>query len=338
MPLGPLGFPAQATQARLASLTAELRERSETAQREMVTGRHADTAAALHGQVGEVLRIEKSLADLEQYSQTIGLAEARTSSTQTALGHLDRLTNDLAGQAQIALQNGTSDGLETMSEQARQALESAVGALNTRFGGRALFGGDGGQTAALADADTILAGSAAVLTAAPSGGTGYADLATAFNSPGALFETSFYLGGTGDAPEAEIAPGERVAYHARADEQPVRDLLRNLAALAAAYDPSNALGDAERRAIAEQGLDGLRETVQPMTAVAARIGSAEARIATIKARNTATEASLTLSLDSLTGREDFEAATRLKSIEGQLETLFLTTARFSDLSLANFLR
>lgn len=70
----------------------------------------------------------------------------------------------------------------------------------------------------------------------------------------------------------------------------------------------------------------------------ASLGSAQARIEQARVRSQAEEARVTEAYNALTGRDELESAARMQAIEGQLETLFLTTARFSRLSLANFLR
>jgi flagellar hook-associated protein 3 FlgL len=115
-------------------------------------------------------------------------------------------------------------------------------------------------------------------------------------------------------------------------------VLRSLATLGAAYDTANTLTEEQRDGLARRALDDLRNTPDPLNRIRARIGSAEARIETVKASHVANEAALTLGYNALAGRDTLEAASLLQETEGQLEILFLTTARMSSLSLANFLR
>ena len=68
-----------------------------------------------------------------------------------------------------------------------------------------------------------------------------------------------------------------------------------------------------------------------------RLGAAEARIATVKARNIAEDSSLAIQFNELAGVDRYEAGLRLSDIEAQLETAFYTTARLSRLSLTNYL-
>lgn len=334
----PIGFPPQRSQAILASLLDQLRARGDTARQEAVTGRRADPVKALGGRIAEPIGIARDLADIREYRQAIALAETRSQGTQAVLATLQTLADDLSNQAQLALQNDTANSLAVMSATARDFLGAAVSALNTAIGGRSLFAGDAGDARAIAPAETVLAESVAVLEAAPGGAAGMSDLRTAFDTPGGLFETVIYGGGSGDAPRAEIARGERVALSARADEPPMRDMLRGLAALAAAYDPTVALAEDDRRAIALEAVGDLRNLVDPLNRIVARVGAAEGRMETVKAGHVAAETALTRAFNEFAGADALTAATELRAVEGQLETLFLTTARMSALSLANFLR
>lgn len=334
----PIGFPAQRNQARFLSMMQALRARGETTRTEAVTGRLEDPAKARRGAVADLLGVERALADLEQSQQIIALAQGRSTVAQASFDALRTTADELMTQTQINLQGGNESLRGIIAGLAEEALGAAVGRLNVSFAGRAVFAGDAGDGAALAPAADFIAEATAILEAAPTAGAGMADLELAFDTPGGVFETALYQGGTGDAPEVDLGQGERVAYHARADEQPFRDLLRNIAALAAAFDESNTIPDDAREGIAERALEGLRNTTAPLNAISARIGTAEQRIEAVRTRNIATETVLATSYNDLAGRDTLEAAVEMQSIEGQLETLFLTTARFSQLSLANFIR
>jgi flagellar hook-associated protein 3 FlgL len=331
------GFPPQPRSDLMARMIADLRARADTARQEAVTGRLADPAGSRGGRIADALGIERMLATTAQYREIIDLAATRAGITQSSLAALRDIAVDLQSRGQAALDTPLAAARQAVSAEARAALGAAVSALNASFAGRSLFAGDGGP-GAVASAGVVFSAALAVLEAAPTGGAAYADLAVAFTAPGALFDTTLYTGGTGDAPAAEVAPGERLALSARADELPVRRLLRDLAALAAAFDPGNAIAADARDEIARNAIDGLRNDIEGLTAISARIGTGEARMAEAKAGHAAAETSLTLSLNKLTGRDQAEAAIALRTLESQLETSFIATARLSNLSLANFLR
>lgn len=337
MPQPAYGFPAQPRQDMLRRLTADLRRDADTARQEAVTGRLADPARARGGRVSELAGIERALATLAQHGEILDLAESRAAVIQGSLDALRNLAVDLHadGTTALAANGGVVSG--TVSAAARQALGAAVSALNASSAGRGLFSGDAGG-GAIASADAVFAASLAALEAGPTSGAGYANLTVEFTAAGGLFDTAFYTGGRGDAPASEIAEGERIAFAPRANAAPFRTLLRDLAALAAAFDPASAIAEDERRGLAERAVDGLRNVVGDLAALSGRTGIAEERMAVVRARHNASSAALTRAYNALAGRDQFEAAAELTELEAQLETAYLTTARLSNLSLAAFLR
>jgi len=338
MTLSPIGFPAQPRHDLLSRLISQLRGRADTARQEAVTGLLVDPAAARGGKVSELLGLEQSLAEIAQYREIIGLAEARASVIQGTLDSLRELSVEFQVSGQTTLDANVGAARETTSAAIRQALGVAISALNVSFGGRSLFGGDAGTTRAVAPLEVIMSGSVAVLEAGPTAGAAYAALSTEFSAAGGLFETTFYTGGSGDVPATEVARGERLDFAPRADEAPIRALLRDLATLSAAFDPGNAIAADERRGLAELAIAGMRNNVDALAGMAGRVGVAEERMTDVQARHQAAQAVLNLAYLKLAGRDQFEAATELTQLETQLQTTYLATVRLASLSLANFMR
>jgi flagellar hook-associated protein 3 FlgL len=338
MTSSPIGFPAQPRHDLMGRLIADLRRRSDTAREETVTGLRADPARALNGKVAEMLGFRQSLDEIAQYREIIGLAESRAAAIQGSLESLRRFAVDMHVHGQTALDSGLRTTGEAVSASARQALGAAIAALNVSFGGRHLFSGDAGDGPAMVPLEVMMSASVAILQAGPTGGAAYANLAVEFTLSGGLYDTAFYTGGDGDAPETEIDRGERLGFAPRADAAPVRKLLRDLAALATAYDRSNTIPEEEREAVAAHAIAGLRGNVEALAGMAAQVGVAEERMDAVKTRHNAADAALTLAFNKLAGRDQFEAAAELTALEAQLETTYLATARLASLSLANFLR
>ena len=330
------GFPAQPRQASMTSIIADLRRRADDERVAAVTGRFADVTSEVDGRVNELMQIEKSISDLQTYGEAIALSETRAGVMQQALGAIGAVGQSLADTTSVLLTNATDQDLENVSIQARGEIGTIVAALNADLGGRSLFGGDDSASPALADADTIFTGSVPFLEGATGPGAAYAALEAEFVNPGGLFDTTFYQGGAGNAPLTEVAPGERVDYGVKADEDPMRRVILNVVVLAAAFDKSNGIVPDQRRDLIARASDELRTSLSQLTSVEARLGAAEARIANVKARNIATEASLSISFNEIASADTFTAALNLSELENQLEVAFATTSRLANLSLANF--
>ena len=331
------GFPPQPRNHNMSLLISSLRGRSDQARVESVTGRFSDVTATQGGRVDELMQIEKAISDISDYSEAIILAEARGTTIQGSLAQISDIGQRLADTTDLLRTNGTVQNFEVVSAQAREEFGSIVSALNAQFAGRSLFAGDGGNGAALLDDTSIQTLGVPFLEGATSASVAYSTLISQFTGAGLTFDTSVYLGGAGAAPAAEVAPGERVDYHAKADETPLRTVLANVVALGAAFDLTNAIPGGQRKQIAELASEGLRSDISQIIGMRGRIGAAEERIANLKARNTATEASLTITFNNIAGADQLNAAIELTELERQLETAFATTARMSNLSLVNFL-
>lgn len=331
------GFPAQPRNASLGRIIADLRSRGDTARVAAVTGRFADVTEVRKGRVNELMQLQKSINDLTEYSEAIALAETRADTMQSSLSAISDVSQTLSDTVATLLTNGTDANFRNVSIQARQDLAGIVANLNADFAGRTLFAGDDAGTSAIVDADSIYSASVPVLEGQPTAGTAYAALRTEFMGAGGLFDTTFYIGGAGDTPLTEVAPGERINYTVKADEDPMREVLLNVTVMSAAYDMTNAIPLSERRALIETASEGLRNAIAQVVSVKSRLGSAEGRIASIKARNIASEAAFTLQYNDLAAADTYEAALALNEIDGQLEVAFSTTARISNLSLINYI-
>ncbi|MEM0990076.1 MAG: flagellin [Pseudomonadota bacterium] len=330
------GFPAQYRQATLSRIISDLKDRSDDARVETVTERFADVTGALDGRVNELFQIEKSLTDLRAYGEVIAISESRSRVMQEALDNVQSASQNLTDTSDVLRTNGTTRDLQTLSNQARGELDTIVSQLNISFGGRTLFAGDEAGAAATVPAEQFLTDSTPFLEGAATAAGAYANLQAEFGVTGGLFANTFYLGGDGNAPRAEVAPGEVVDYTVRANEDPIRNVLFNVVVLASAYDLTNNIPADQRRELVEFASDGLRNAVSDTITVQARLGAAEARIATVKARNIASDASLTIAFNDLAGADAYDAAVELTQLEAQLEVAFATTSRLASLSLASF--
>ncbi len=91
-------------------------------------------------------------------------------------------------------------------------------------------------------------------------------------------------------------------------------------------------------ALARFAATALMETATARSDVAARIGSAEQKIAEATSRNSAEQLALKIARSDILGVDPFEATSALTDAQNKLEALYSVTARLSRLSLVDFLR
>lgn len=328
------GFPTLLQYSRLNSSIADIKQRSEQTRVELVTGRIADLNSELAGSIGDAQLLRKAIDDIANTQTAITRALGRAQASQLSLARASDGATELGANLLDAVNRRDENAISISGTQARLQLDAAITAFNQRYEGRALFSGDAVQTNPLADAETLLADVSAIFAGAADAAQLEADLDAYFNTPGGGFETNIYQGGAGLAARTEVSNGELVDYSAKADEQPVRDLLRNLSALIVAEGSS---GFADRDAALSTAATGLIEAGNAIAEVRSRIGAAEERMVLAQTRLDAEHTALGETYNERTARDPYEAATLLQQLESQLQASYLLTSRISRLTLANYI-
>lgn len=322
--------------AMLRRQTADLKAALGTQLSEVTTGRPADLARHLGGDLSALAGLDATLARLRAYGSATAEAALVAATAQAALGAIGDGAASLAPQLLGAATGGTATGVDVLAADARQRFDAAVAALNTRVGDRALFAGRATDGPALVPAGTILA----ALEGAVAGAAGPAAIEAAarawFDDP-AGFAATAYRGGDPLAP-LPVAEGETVAIDVTAADPALRDTLRGLA-MAALLDRGALAGQLAARAdLMRRAGETLAAGSAPRSELAARLGLAEARIEGARTRNAAETTALGIARTDLSTVDPYEAATRLEDTRQRLEAIYTLTARLSRLSLTEYLR
>lgn len=304
---------------------------------EVSTGRVTDVARRLSGNLQPLADIERALVLAEAHGNAARLAGTDAAVMQTAL---ERFQADAQGLAERALFSTPAAGAvqpDMIATEARAALASMIGALNSASAGRALFAGDRVDRAPLVSADTLLADLRAALAGTSDRASLEAALDTFFDTPGGGFATNSYRGGTSNATGYALGAGETVTLRIQADDPALRAQIKQTA-MAALLDESTLPIDAgERRALARDIGERLFSGQGGIIGLRAELGSAEARISQAESRIAAEKTSLGIARNDLVAADIFGSATALEAVQFQLETLYTITARTARLNLAAFL-
>jgi flagellar hook-associated protein 3 FlgL len=319
----------------LARQSADLRGQVQRASNEVATGRHADIALVLRGDVAPVLAIDASLSRLAAFKTTTTDAAFQASAQQTTLSGLSSLAAGITTTLLGARDFPTPAQVNTVAADARARLESVVGLLNTQASGRSVFAGVATDTAPLGRPDDLLAALEAAAAGATTAGGVAAAVVNWFADP--LGYGTFYQGGDPLSP-APIAQGEIADLSTTALDPTIRDTLAGFA-MAALIDRGMLAGNTEERArLAQSAGQMLLTSEDGRIGLAAKIGTVEAQIESARTRNAAEETALGILRAEIGSADPYEAATRLETARAQLESLYLVTARVSRLSLVDFLR
>lgn len=304
---------------------------------ELATGQVSDVKSVLAGNIGYLTDIENDLATLEGYRIATTEAAQFSQAVQTALDRVGTSAGNLGTTLVTMSPSAVGPILNQFSSQAMSELETIVSALNTKTGGRALFSGTATDQKAIVGADTILTG----LRGAIAGLTNAQDIIDAadqwFDDP-AGFEAAAYSGGSNEMSPFRLAKGEEVQLSVKASDQILRDTLKHVALAAIAGEATGGTDTEAHRTILEDSGRKLFNAQGELTAVQAKVGTAEARIETLATRNASEENALLIAKGALIQVDPYEAATELEAVQFQLQSLYAVTARMSDMSFLNFIR
>lgn len=333
----PTTFGDMSRTLRLGRQNARLKTAIATLSHEMTTGQARDKLHHLNGNLSRLAAMEQSLAlaaNTKTLAQTTAtflatqqsiVAELANATGQISLDaqHLELATNAAASERVIA---GLSD-----------AFSDAVRMLNTSVGDRSLFAGTRGDGPALADPDVILDALMAEIPA-PADPATLPALIAAWFAPGAGFDSHGYLGGPPVPAPIGLGQGVEISLTVTAQESAIRKTLGALATGAVLGRGISGIDAAAERAIVLQIALPLNAASQGLVDLSARLGVVETRAAIAASRAEAERTGLSIALTELLAVDPYDAASKLEQAMGQLDMIYLITARLSRLSLADYLR
>lgn len=318
--------------------TTALQQQMGQLTREISSGQVADISAHLSGRFTALSDVEHQLTLQDGYRLATQQAGTDAAAMQAALEQIQTGTSDLANAALTSASNATGGvALSTVAKQAQNLLDSSVSALNTQVGGRSLFAGTEVTGPAVASPADILDG----LRTALAGASSVAEVMTRadafFDSPTGPFRQTLYQGSdTGPSPY-RLGQGESVTLDLRADDPALRAQIKDTALAALVSDPALALGAADRAALLNSAGTALRTAQDGMTGLRAKLGTTEGRIEKTATRIGAEVTSLGLARNALVSADPYEASSRLKEVQFQLDAVLTLTARSTRLNLLNAL-
>ncbi|WP_323804089.1 flagellin [Sulfitobacter litoralis] len=326
---------------------------------EVATGKKADIYADLGPRAASVMKLHGREANTQTF---ITSNKVLGSKLDAMLASVDAARTQVQSVLESALVNATRDnnGAEVLQMQARAALESLVSTMNTSYNGENLFSGLESNKTALTrwPEDSAETGRSPQSVMEEIFGSGPTDPASAqaiadqidavFQSQDAdasrNFQGTFYQA----SPEADAAgnetkqlsawvnTGQEVVYGVRANEQSFRDAYKGLAMLAVS-DVSQ-MDDAAYSTWMSEVVDSLSASQEGMLDISARIGFNQQIVEKTQMQLNDLSLVQRTQISNYESVDPYEAATRMNSLETQLQASYQVTSRLSSLSILNYLR
>lgn len=324
------------THTFLRNRNAELKLDLATLSQEVSTGKKSNLTAELGGDFSYLADIENNLNRIN--SQIVATNETKlfALSTQDSLSRIQEGTQTMRDNILSTSTTMTATDAERFAKDADQQLESAISALNGWAGGRSLFAGTATGTSPLNSADALMT----ELRSETAGLTTATDIIQAvkdwFADPTG-FDTAMYNGSTTNISPVEIGDGETVQLSLRADDPSLKHSLQSFAILALVDEPTLALSDDAKVEMTRASMAELADSTNHLIGAQADVGFMEAQLERVSTRNQASKTSLSLAFNDIVLADQYEASSKLKSTETQLEILYTVTSRSAQLSLVKFL-
>lgn len=302
---------------------------------ELTTGLASDRAAHLSGNLSPLAGIEASVARLSGFHNVTSDMGLTAGVMQTVLSTIGDNASAVSGRLLSAASSFSPDQVAAVAQESVSRLDTAMNALNTRYGDRTVFAGVALNQPAVISSTELLD----LLQGVVAGATGPQDVETLvsdwFNDP-AGFATQAYRGGR-PLEGVLVAPGETAQLDVTALDP---ELLETLSAMALpalitrGVLAGQTIGQAD---LAKRAGERLLEGATGRAQLAARLGTTEAQLDGAATRNASEASALEIARVDLIGVDSFETATRLEATQTQLETLYALTARMQRLNLVDYL-
>jgi flagellar hook-associated protein 3 FlgL len=336
-----------ATRLSVMQTQAKLAE----AQKEVTTGRLADVGASLGYKTGQSLSLRQDYSRLQTIIDTNSVVSTRLSSTQASLKSLADDAQLFVSQL-IAARN-TDSGPNVVQGQAKAALNSFTGLINTAVDGAHLFAGinadvtpitDYYQTPppanqqAVADAFTTAFGTT---TGDPANqNISASDMQAFLDGPFSdLFEDPAWTANWSSASDqnvkSRISTSELIETSSNANDPAIRKLAKAYA-MVADLGVQN-LNQAAYQAVVDTATRIAGAAVQDLANEQSRLGTAQERIKTANDRMSIQSDIMTNHINLLEGVDPYEASTRVSQLMTQVETAYAMTSRIQNLSLLKYL-
>jgi flagellin-like hook-associated protein FlgL len=139
----------------------DLRARLDELQRQLGTGKKADTYAGLGLDRGMAVGLRARLSAVGSYEDTVNTVKVRLDLAQTALTGIDTIARDIKSATQQSAYDLDGTGQSTAQRNANYAFDDLLGLLNTKVGDRYMFSGRTADKPAVETRDHIFNGDGA---------------------------------------------------------------------------------------------------------------------------------------------------------------------------------
>ena len=311
----------------LSQTITEMRERLTVTSQEAVTGRYSDLTEHLSGSIGTAMLSQQAVDSIQEDRERLTLRESRLDIVQNSLATIQESADTLSISMLSATSTEDSLAQETTAREARAALEQAFSVMNVRHGDRFLFSGDATSTVPMGSVDDLLADIGTLANDATTTEEFETALESYFNDPDGGWQTNIFNGlATSSDPDGVTAA-----------DPAITQLISGLAVMALGDPAEGVAAVADNTEFLDMAANRSATGATELVGLRASLGLTQSQISRAQDTLDTEETVLTNALNTLTARDQYEAASELEQLEASLEASYLLTSRLANLTLLNYL-
>jgi flagellar hook-associated protein 3 FlgL len=319
-------------------------------EKEVVTGRAADSGLHLGARTGQSVGLERDIDRLKVVMDSNQLVLSRLSATQAGLDTLTKTAQTFQS-TMTAASSGAVEPAILLAE-STTALVKMTGVLNSSLNGENLFAGintdvqpindfmAAGSPARTAMEDAFLTNFGFTYDDPAAATISRADMTTFLDTViEPLFTGPDWNTNWSNASDATITARITLTDTTTASVSANEVGVRKLAAAAAvvAVFTTGALGELGRDAVIAKATSLVGQSVSDLAQTQARTGIVQQRVTAASERLSMQVDIFSGKVNDLVGIDPYEASTRVQSLLAQIETAYTLTSRISQLSLVKYL-
>lgn len=341
---------SQAVSQALRYQILNMQQNLTTAEKEVSSGKVADTGLALGARTGQAVSLSRDVDRLNGLVSSNSIISTRLEATQTALGQVASTAQTFIS----ALTAGSSGNVDpaVLQSAAQSALDQTTSIMNTSVNGEYIFAGINTDVKPINDFDAAGSPGKAALDSAFQSYFGFSQndpqanniTAGQMNAFMNTAVTPLFLGSgwqstfsnASDQPiTSRISLNETAQTSVSANSAGTKKLM--MASTMVAHFFQGNLNEGARNAVATKAASLVGEAQADVTTQQSQAGIAQNRVSDASAHLKSQVDLFTNNLQSLEGVDPYEASTKVTALLTQIETSYSLTARIQNLSLINYL-
>ena len=360
-----IGSSSYGTLDRLLGSLGSLQAQYGTLQQQSATGKLATSYAGLGAMSGQVVDLTSATSQSDAYVQAITIAQSKAAVMQDALTQLNSVVSNMAAGALTLSGSSAAGSVDSVAQEARQALSQVVSLLNTKNGSDYVFSGADTANPPVPSPDSVtssglytkIGAQVAALATTPTSpaiGTVIANTVAIAQDPsaGTTIFSSYLTGAGANAPPdlIQVSASEKVSLdlpvnrNAGATSDPsingtgsaMNDVLRSLSVIA---NSTGAMAsNPDFQVLMKDASSTLTSAATTLTAEAGQIGLTQNALTAATASHASLKTALTTQLTGLTDVDMASTISTLQAVGSQLQASYNVLAIARNLNLASYLQ